>query len=187
MRLLKENRIVSASRREETAAALVARRLRERAEDFVGEFIGEETALVPVPRSGLHRRGHLWPACEIAESLHAQGFGRCVIPCLRRAIAVPKAATSRPDERPKARTHLESLELDAPLSLPPKVTLIDDVVTRGAQLFGAAWKIWSARPDVEVRAFAVIRTISAPDDFAMIAAPCTGRIEWRGEECRRQP
>jgi hypothetical protein len=100
---------------------------------------------------------------------------------------VAKAATSNPEERPKARTHFESMELEAALSLPAKVTLIDDVVTRGAQLFGAAWKIWSVRPDVEVRAFAVIRTVSDAKDFSSLDAPCTGRIEWRDEECRRRP
>lgn len=187
MRRLKENRIIRAGQREETAAELVARRLRERAEDFASEFLGDDIALVPMPRSGLLRRGALWPAFEIAESLRAEGLGRRVVPCLKRIAAVAKAATSRAEDRPKARDHFESLELEAPLSLPAKITLVDDVVTRGAQLFGAAWKIWSVRPDVEVRAFAVIRTISDPKDFSSLAAPCTGRIEWREEECRRRP
>lgn len=173
---------------EETAAAVVARRLRERAEPFATEFLDTDTALVPMPRSGLLRRGDLWPAFEIVESLRAEGFGQRVLPCLKRVLAVPKAATSRSEDRPKARAHFDSLELAEPLSLPAKITLIDDVVTRGAQLFGAAWRIWSVRPDVEVRAFAVIRTVSAPEDFTAIAAPCTGRIEWRSnEDCYRQP
>jgi predicted amidophosphoribosyltransferase len=183
MLLLKENRFV----REETAAALVARRLRERAEPLTSEFLGENTALVPIPRSGLLRRGALWPALEIAQSLHREGFGSRVIACLSRRVALAKAATSNPEGRPKARAHLESLEVEEPLSLPTKVTLIDDVVTRGAQLFGAAWKIWSVRPNIEVRAFAVIRTISDANEFTTLAAPCTGRIEWREEECRRRP
>ncbi len=140
-----------------------------------------------MPRSGLLRHGALWPALEIAESLREQGFGRSVLPCLTRVVAVPKAATSRAEQRPKARTHFESLELMDPLALPAKITLVDDVVTRGAQLFGAAWKIWTMRPDVDVRAFAVIRTISALDEFAGTADPRTGRIEWRDEECRRRP
>lgn len=180
---LKENRVV----RDEAAAVLVARRLRERAEPFTREFLGEDAALVPVPRSGLLRRGNLWPAVEIAESLRGEGFGLQVITCLSRRVAVAKAATSNPEGRPKARTHFESIDLEEPLSLPTKITLIDDVVTRGAQLFGAAWKIWSVRPDVEVRAFAVIRTISDVIDFSTLASPCTGRIEWREEECFRRP
>lgn len=98
-----------------------------------------------------------------------------------------KAATARPEDRPKARAHFDSLELRDPLSLPARITLVDDVVTRGAQLFGAAWRIWSQQPDVEVRAFIVLRTISNAEDFQSIADPCTGRIEWRAEDCRRVP
>lgn len=180
---LKENRVV----RDEAAATLVARRLRERAEPLTLEFLSGEAALVPIPRSGRLRPGNLWPAFEIAESLRREGFGDRVVPCLSRRVAVAKAATSNPEARPKARAHFESLDFEAPLSLPTRVTLIDDVVTRGAQLFGAAWKIWSVRPDIEVRAFAVIRTISDVNDFSTLAGPCIGRIEWRDEECRRRP
>lgn len=179
--------MVRSGGREETASALVARRLRERGLSFASEFLGADTALVPLPRSGLLRRGALWPAFEIARSLRAEGFGRRVLPCLKRVVAVPKAATSRPEERPRARAHAASIEVEAPLSLPTKVTLIDDVVTRGSQLFGAAWKIWCVRPDIEIRAFAVIRTMSAPEDFSVLADPCIGRIEWREEECWRRP
>ncbi len=173
--------------RTETAAALVARRLRERDEAFLATFLGPDTALVPVPRSARRVEGALWPGREIADALHGQGFGGSVLTCLERARAVPKAATAKADDRPKARTHAGSLDLRDPLSLPAKVTLVDDVVTRGAQLFGAAWRIWETRPDVDVRAFVVIRTISAPEDFETIAAPCIGRIEWRAEECYRVP
>jgi predicted amidophosphoribosyltransferase len=167
--------------------ALVARRLRERAPSLIDELFGEDVTLVPVPRSALMVPGALWPAHEIAKSLDAKNFGAGVLRCLTRKVAVPKAATSRKEERPKARAHFESLDLVSPLSLPSRIMLVDDVITRGAQLFGAAWKIWSVRPDIDVRAFAVIRTISAPEDFVSIADPCVGRIEKRGEECYRSP
>ena len=47
--------------------------------------------------------------------------------------------------------------------------------------------VWAARPDITVRAFAVIRTISDPDNFFAIGDPVTGVISWRGEVCRRVP
>lgn len=182
---LKENRVARGN--SETASALVARRLRERDDvDFRG-FLGPDVALVPVPRSSLRRKDALWPALEIAKRLEAEELGSNVIECLRRRVAVPKAATASSAERPKARVHFDSLDLIKPLELPGKVTLVDDVITRGAQLFGAAWKIWSVRPDIEVRAFAVVRTVSAPTDFTRVDEPCVGRIEWRAEECRRRP
>lgn len=182
MRRLKENRVI----RDETASALIAWRLRERAESFARKFLDADTALVPMPRSGLLRHGDFWPALEIVASLRAEGFGWRVLPCLRRGIAVPKAATSRSEDRPKARAHFESLELAAPLSLPAKITLVDDIVMRGALLFGAALRGSGLYARCRSSSVAVIRTVSAPEDFTTIAAPCTGRIEWRGEECRRQ-
>lgn len=184
---VKENRVVTSPGRVETAAAFVARRLREMCPQFVDEFLGPEVALVPVPRSGLQKPGALWPANEVAIALRQEGFGSRVLPCLHRARAVPKAATSAPKDRPKARAHFDSLELQNPIDLPDRITLVDDVVTRGAQLFGAAWRIWAARPDVAVRAFAVIRTVSDPNDFTTIGDPRTGHIAWRHAECRRTP
>lgn len=184
---VKENRVVASPGRLETAAAFAARRLREMNPPFVDELLGPNVALVPVPRSGLQKKGALWPAQEIATALRNEGFGNTVRPCLRRLKAIPKAATSSPKDRPKARAHFDSLDVEDPLDLPSQLTLIDDVITRGAQMFGAAWRIWAARPDVVVRGFAVVRTISDPDDFTAIGDPCMGTISWRNEECRRHP
>jgi predicted amidophosphoribosyltransferase len=172
----------------ETAAAFVARRLREMAPAFITDFLGVDVALVPVPRSSLRRVDALWPPLEIANELRAQGFGSRVIECLDRRHAVTKAATAASNERPKAKQQFESLALKNPLDLPAQVVLIDDVITRGAQLLGAAWCIWSQRPDVTVRGFAVVRTISNPADFSTIADPCVGHVRLgRDEECFRLP
>jgi len=135
---VKENRVLRTPAGDEPMASVVARRLRERDLDFCKAFLNQDTVLVPVPRSGLSTTNALWPALEIAESLRHHGFGRSVQPYLKRVHSVPKAATSRAHERPKAHTHLRSLSIEDPLSLPAKITLVDDVITRGAQLFGAA-------------------------------------------------
>jgi predicted amidophosphoribosyltransferase len=157
------------------------------APSFVSEFLGDHVALVPVPRSNLQKRGALWPALEIANELHALGLGSRVIPCLQRRHAVTKAATAAPKERPKAQVHFESLELRRPLDVPTRITLVDDVVTRGAQLFGAALCVWASRPDIALRAFAVIRTITDPTGFSKIADPCIGSIQLQDGECFRVP
>lgn len=184
MRQLKENRML----RTESAAMLVSRRLREMAPRSVVALLGPDVTLVPVPRSRLQKSGALWPALEIANALHAHGFGASVLSCLRRRKAVNKAATAASRDRPRPKTHFDSLELAAPLDLPDTITLVDDVITRGAQMLGAAWRIWSARPNVVVRGFAVMRTISRPEDFVAIADPCTGQVTLgRESECRRVP
>lgn len=184
---IKENRVLPLRDGPMTTAAYVALRLQQMAPPFVATLLGGDAALVPVPRSSLQRPGALWPAREIADALHARGFGSRVLPCLQRSTAVPKAATSAARERPKARVHRDSLVVLEPLALPATVTLVDDVITRGAQLLGAAWAIWAARPDVNVRAFAVMRTISDAADFTAIAAPCEGIVSVRGDETFRSP
>ncbi len=187
VRQVKEGRIIRTDRGDVSAAAYVARRLREIPHGFAPDFLGADRALVPVPRSRLLVPGALWPGAEIAEALFREGVGNGVLKCLVRRHAVTKAATSTRETRPKARDHFDSLELVEPLSLPAKVTLVDDVVTRGAQLLGAAWRIWKARPDVEVVGFAVIRTISDPMEFERILAPCVGRIWLERRRCIRRP
>ncbi len=184
---VKENRIVEESQQFETGSAFVGRRLREVAPDFIDEFLGADTALIPMPTSGLRKPYALWPALEIVSALRAEGFGAGVASSLRRWKAVPKAALAQSGERPTARTHYDSLVLDRPLALPPVVTLVDDVITRGSQMLGAAWCIWKARPDVTVRAFAVIRTISDETNFVKILDPCVGQIELRRGLCYRRP
>ncbi len=91
MRQLKDNRMLRA----ESAAAFVSRRVREMSPPTIVPFLGPDVALVPVPRSSLQKRGALWPALEIAEALHAQGFGSQVLPCLRRHTAVGSVAGGR--------------------------------------------------------------------------------------------
>lgn len=184
---VKENRVVLSAHGAEPAAAFVARRLHEERPSEVVEFLTRDAVLVPVPRSGLHKPHALWPAHEIATALVARGFGRRVLACLRRETAVPKAATATPGNRPGARQHFDSLAVDGALDLPSSVVLVDDVVTRGASLLGAAWRLWKAREDLDVRAFAVIRTISNPATFTQILDPCQGLISWENGHHRRVP
>jgi hypothetical protein len=169
---VKENRVLPSTG--EPASAFMARRLREIGPSFVKEFLGPEVVFVPVPRSSLQKLGALWPADELAEALRAEGFGRSVLRCLKRTEAVLKAATASPNERPGAQTHFDSLALVDPLALPSVITLVDDVITRGAQMLGAAWRIWAARPDVMVRGFAFIRTISDPTSSRPSGPPAPG-------------
>jgi hypothetical protein len=180
---LKENRVLATG---ETASARVARRLRERDDvASVTAFLDAETTLVPIPRSGLRRKGDLWPALEIARELEARGFGS-VLTALERTVAISKAATAAADDRPKARTHSRACASMSRFRF-PRGSPSSTTVTKGAQFFGAAWAIWAARSNVEVRAFAVVRTESKAADFRALLDPCIGQIEWRDEECRRRP
>ena len=113
--------------------------------------------MVPIPKSSLINKGDLWVPYNLAEALAECGLGVDVVPCLRRDKAVQKAAWSSPDKRPKAADHHQTIAVES-VAAPDKVVLVDDVVTRGATLIGAAEKMRSVFPDVEITAFAAMRT-----------------------------
>lgn len=136
--------------------------------------------LVPTPNSSLTRPGTLWVPQRLANALVRKGLGNTVSECLKRVIPLQKAATSFAADRPKAFDHYTSMEVQKVLSEPSELLLIDDVVTRGATLLGAANKLADVFPNARIRAFAAMRTISTPDDFRRILDPCDGIIEDNG-------
>ena len=92
-----------------------------------------------------------------------------------------------PNERPTTIEHYESMIVKERLSRPAEILLVDDVVTRGATLLGAANRLAEVFPQTRIRAFAAMRTISNPDEFDKVYVPCVGTIELResGDTLRR--
>lgn len=170
----------------QTAAEFAVRRLVEHAPQNILPELAE-AVLVPVPRSSLSKPGALWPSLEVCNALRARGIGVRVLTALRREKPVPKAAWADTRDRPDALTHCDSLAVDAPLALPGAVVLVDDVVTRGAALLGAAWRLDAARAGIDVRAFALIRTVSDAEDFVKILDPRAGSITLRAGRYVRDP
>lgn len=153
---------------------------------FAG-FITNKTILVPTPKSSLIKPDSLWVPQRLTRALANRGLGRAVVECLNRVTAVQKAATSQASERPKATDHYASLEVIGALSEPEEILLIDDVITRGATLLGAASRLKEAFPQANIRGLAMVRTISQPDRFVKILDPCVGTIELSGMGTIRQP
>jgi predicted amidophosphoribosyltransferase len=150
-------------------------------------FFDDPPILVPVPNSSLMKANTLWVPHRLAMALYENGFGMRVANMLYRKKPLPKAATSRSKDRPKAVEHCQSLEIQETLALPNNLLLIDDVVTRGATLIGAANKLGKAFPGIDIRAFAAMRVISDPKDFQDLYDPRIGRITLIGDETLREP
>jgi len=150
-------------------------------------FFDTETILVPIPNSSLMKDQSLWVPHRIALALKDKGFGIGVADILRRIIPLPKAATSRPENRPTAAQHCQSLEVRDILMVPKQILLIDDIVTRGATLLGAANKLRKTHPDVNIRAFCAMRAISHSEDFQDLYDPRLGHITLIGDETHRSP
>jgi adenine/guanine phosphoribosyltransferase-like PRPP-binding protein len=62
------------------------------------------------------------------------------------------------------------------LERPRKITLVDDVVTKGATLLAAASLLAQAFPEAEIQAFALIRTMGLVPEVERIVDPVVGRI-----------
>jgi hypothetical protein len=151
-------------------------------------FFGPNTMLVPAPKSSLMQSGTLWVPERIATALVKRGIGKGVSSCLVRTTAVPKAAYCAPQARPTAADHYASICVQGGLAEPDEILLIDDVVTRGATLIGAANRLTDAFPKTRIRAFAAVRTISNENEFKKIYDPCVGTIDlWDTGETYRRP
>ncbi len=150
-------------------------------------FFETKPILVPIPNSSLTREGTLWVPQRLANALHKNGLGVAVVDILRRIVPLRKAATSLSKERPTALQHFNSLEVQKVLSSPKEILLVDDIVTRGATLLGAANRLKEVFPRVHIQAFAAMRTISPPDPFKDIIDPCIGEITLSGQDTYRRP
>lgn len=77
---------------------------------------------------------------------------------------------------PKPIEHYNSMAVKETLDDPKEILLIDDVITRGATLLGAANKLADAFPNAQIHALAFMRTKSDPAEFVRILDPCKGKI-----------
>lgn len=74
-------------------------------------FFKSNPILVPIPNSSLVKENTLRVPHRIADAMHENGLGMGVGDMLERRIPLPKAAKSRPAERPTATQHYRSLEV----------------------------------------------------------------------------
>ena len=141
------------------------------------DYFTKTTVLVPAPQSSLARPGRLWVPQRLVRSMQKHGLG-VRKECLVRRRAVPKSSTSAPGARPKPQVHYESMSVTGTLGARPSdIVIVDDVVTRGATLIGAAGRLAEAFPSARIRGFAALRTVSRPSEFRKIFDPCVGRID----------
>ena len=157
---------------------------------FAGLF-GEDVVLVPVPGSRPAHHGP-WVGERLAVSLGALGLAQAVWPLLRRQVAVRKSAYAPAGERPSVLDHYRSFAVqwtgDRRGSGPPaRLTLVDDVITRGRTVLGAAARLREAFPDSEIRAFALMRTLGRGEVPWRNPDPCVGRVCWVCSDARRIP
>ena len=159
------------------------------------EVLGKRVVLVPVPASA-PRVGADWAGERLAWCLRELELAGRVWPLLRRCRAVRKSAFAAAGARPSVREHYESFAIDEALGgraaceaagAGPQLTLVDDVITRGRTVLGAAARLREAFPGAEVRAFAFLRTLARGEPLCRVLDPCEGEVRWVCADARRVP
>ncbi len=149
------------------------------------DYFNNSNILIPIPKSSKLPRNGLWVPQRLTAALEREGLGISK-ECLIRKISLPRSSTALATDRPKAHQHYKSMEAK-PLIDANDIVLVDDIITRGATVSGAADKIKDAFPHARIRVFAAIRTISDPAKFSNFVDPCTGTIELSGVDTFRTP
>jgi len=142
----------------------------------LGAVLGPDVTLVPCPRSSPLVEGALWPGRLIAEELVKAGLGRQVLVLVERVEAVPKSSFQARGERPNARKHYDTMRATPDLASTPRITLVDDFVTKGNTILGAASRLAEVCPGASISAFALVRTKGLQPEVADLVEPCVGRI-----------
>lgn len=161
---------------------LALERLDEPEAKILKPFLNSDVTLVPVPRRApLASNDALWPAKVIADIFAEHSYGREVVPLLERIKKVQKSSLAPRGERPLYPEHMESMKVvDLDLIKPEQITLIDDVITKGATTFACASLIQIAMPDTKIRIFSLISAEGLVDEIDQIFDPSVGKV--RGDE-----
>jgi hypothetical protein len=163
---------------------------------------GARVILVPVPGSAPSQRAG-WVGERLAWCLKEVGLAAGVWTCLQRRHAVRKSAFAAAGQRPAVLEHYRSFAVEAAFlggapsqtrglagewgSGTLRLTLIDDVITRGRTLLAAAARVREAFPGAEIRAFAFLRTLRPDETLRQVLDPCEGEVRWISGDARRFP
>lgn len=152
----------------------------------IGQVLGPDVIVVPCPRSAPVREGTLWPALEICRLLLDCGFCERIEQVVRREKAVVRSHTAAPGNRPTVQMHYESMSASTLMhSRGQRITIVDDVITKGNTLIAGASRLNEAVPDAVIQAFAIVRTRGLVPDISQIRDPVFGTIDYFGFDASR--
>ena len=152
------------------------------------DLLGPDVLFVPAPRSTPRVEDTLWPARRICEELVQRGLGAGTEALLERRLSVTKSALiHRGASRPSPAEHRRSLYCASRAAPTGRITIVDDVITRGSTLLGCAWAIADRLGTQAIRALAVVRTMSGQDIDEILAPVDDGRIRVHADAPRRDP
>lgn len=173
--------------REVTVRSAVARLVQLSQGTPLADFFGTDVTLIPMPRSAPLVAGALWPADVLCREMVKQGLAGSVETSLARRTAVSKSAFAKPGERPDVQKHLETIVANPFVARGAKITVIDDVITKGVTLYAGCVLVQEVVPGAEVRAFGMVRTMGLIPEVEAIIAPVVGTLIYSYGDVRREP
>ena len=185
-RCVKEDSFLTVHGEPERAIPFIVRRLKAKLQASPLQYLlTDNIVFVPAPRSSPLQLNSLDPPQLICDALTRE-LGHPTMRLLERTVQVPKAAFSKPADRPKARQHYETIRAIPEMCDAEHIILVDDVITRGSMTIGCASRLAEAHQRAKVSALAIIRTMSQ-GEVATIEDICAGAINLIGEDCFRTP
>ena len=163
--------------------------------------LGGGVVLIPVPGSNPAQSAQ-WVGGCLAWCLKEVGLAAEVWPLLQRRHAVRKSAFAPAGERPSVLEHYRSFAVERAFwgthfdrfnraasrgRSGLRLTLVDDVITRGRTLLAAAARTRQVFPGAEIRAFAFLRTLGPAEMLSQVLDPCEGEVRWVSGDARRCP
>lgn len=79
------------------------------------------------------------------------------------------------------------MAVERSLLRPKRITVVDDVITKGATMLAATSRVQEEFAEAEVRGFALLRTMGLVGEIERIVDPCRGTIRRVGGEVLRDP
>jgi|GEM_PF-1714121 len=155
-------------------------------------FQSSELVLVPVPKRAPlppkdRTTGVLWPSFQYCIAIQQAGIKCKIKPCLERAQTIRKSAFAGPGQRPDPDEHMASLLFSGPpCQMDKNILLVDDFITRGSTMIGAASILHAALPTATIQGFAVVRTVY-PGELKALVDPCVGQVIFKDGVLRREP
>ncbi len=126
------------------------------------QIFSDDVTLVPVPGSCPHESGSMWAPKLLA-------------------CALEKQSSHSPGNRLTPTEHYNTMVVQRRLTAPARILLVDDVITTGATFLGSALLMKEAYPDIEIKTFAAMRTISQMNQFKKLEYPCTGILKLKSD------
>jgi len=111
-----------------------------------------------------------------------------VKPCIERLYAVPKSASAAPGQRPTVQTHYNSLKVgNLEIFKFEKITIIDDVLTKGSTVFACAMRLHEAFPNSSIKVFSHMQTQGLIPEILKVKDHSVGDITYNGHDTLREP